>query len=71
MPRKRGDRLYKKDRRWYADFRDFRDVGGRREALIRRGEPYATKGAVNLRPRWSESVDANEQDQLPRLPVPS
>ena len=43
MPGKRGARLYKKRRRWYADFRDFGDVGGRQEALTRKDEHYATK----------------------------
>lgn len=42
MPRKREGRLYKKRRRWYADFRDFKDVGGRQEALIRKSERYGT-----------------------------
>jgi len=33
--RRRRDRLYYRDGRgWYADFRDFADVGGKREAMI-------------------------------------
>jgi integrase len=35
MPRKRQQRLYTKRGRYYGDFRDFKDVGGRKEALHR------------------------------------
>lgn len=46
MPRKRQSRIYTRTRggetRFYADFRDYADVGGGREALIVRGEKYAT-----------------------------
>jgi integrase len=42
MARKKK-RLYRKDGRWYCDFRDFHDVGGRQEALMPAGERFATK----------------------------
>jgi integrase len=46
MPKKRGNRLYTREqggeRRYYGDFRDYRDVGGGREALIPRGAERAT-----------------------------
>jgi integrase len=46
MPRKRTSRLYSRTRggqtRWYADFRDFADVGGSQEAMTARGERQAT-----------------------------
>jgi integrase len=42
MPRKRQQRLYTKRGRYYGDFRDFKDVGGRKEALISTGERFAT-----------------------------
>lgn len=35
--------LYKKNGRWYGDFRPYADVGGRQEALRLEGERYATK----------------------------
>lgn len=35
MPRKRQKRLYTKRGRYYADFRDFADVGGGKEASSR------------------------------------
>lgn len=41
--RNRKKRLYKKNGRFYGDFRDFRDVGGGQEALIPDGEMFATK----------------------------
>ena len=43
--RKSGTRLYEKRGRWYADFRDFADVGGKREALIPEAESQATDDA--------------------------
>lgn len=43
MPRRRADRLYQKRGRWYADFRDFKDVGGRQLPLIVPGTPHATE----------------------------
>jgi hypothetical protein len=46
MPKKRSSRIYMRTRggetRYYADFRDYSDVGGRREALIAPGEKSAT-----------------------------
>jgi integrase len=42
MPTGTG-RLYQKRGRWYADFRDFADVGGGQEALIPDGSRCATK----------------------------
>jgi hypothetical protein len=42
MARKRQRRLYTKRGRYYADFRDYADVGGRKEALIPAGERFAT-----------------------------
>lgn len=42
MPRRKS-RLYEREGRgWYADFRDYRDVGGKREAMIPEGERTAT-----------------------------
>ena len=44
MPRKKQSRLYYREGRgWYADNRDYADVGGRREAMIARGERFATR----------------------------
>jgi hypothetical protein len=42
MPRKRQTRLYTKRARYYADFRDYADAGGGKEALIPSGERFAT-----------------------------
>jgi hypothetical protein len=42
MAGKREGRVYAKRGRFYADFRDFADVGGRQEALRLRGERSAT-----------------------------
>lgn len=44
MPRKRKDpsRIFWKRGRAYADFRDFADVGGGREALMVPDDRYAT-----------------------------
>lgn len=46
MPKKRKSRLWWRDqggeRRAWGDFRDFADVGGKREPLIPAGESYAT-----------------------------
>ena len=46
MPKKRASRIYWRDqggvRRAYADFRDFADVGGGREALVPEGQRQAT-----------------------------
>lgn len=46
MPRKRTSRIYTRTRggatRYYADFRDFADQGGGREALVAQGETLAT-----------------------------
>lgn len=42
--RKQRDRLYYRDGRgWYADFRDYRDAGGGREAMVPEGERMATQ----------------------------
>jgi integrase len=40
--RKRGPRLYEKRGRWYANLRDFEDVGGKLEAMRPVGSRYAT-----------------------------
>ena len=40
--RRRRDRLYQKRGRYYADLRDFADVGGRLEAMKPRGSQYGT-----------------------------
>ena len=42
MPRKRTSRLYWKQGRAYADFRDYRDVGGNLRALVPPGQTQAT-----------------------------
>ena len=46
MPKKRKSRIYTREQggavRFYGDFRDFGDVGGRREALVPRGADLAT-----------------------------
>lgn len=45
MPRKKQSRLYYREGRgWYADNRDYADVGGRREAMTPKGGRFATKG---------------------------
>jgi integrase len=44
--RKKKKRLYVKAGRWYADFRDYRDVGGKCEALIPPGSSTATTDEV-------------------------
>jgi integrase len=48
--RRKGSRIYYRERggetRAYADFRDYRDVGGDREALIPPGESLATTDSV-------------------------
>jgi integrase len=43
VAKKRRRRLYWKRGRAYGDFRDYADVGGKTEALIRDGERYATE----------------------------
>jgi integrase len=35
--------MYQRNGRWWADFRDFREYGGRQEPLKPPGEPFATK----------------------------
>ncbi len=40
---KQRDRVYLKGVRFYADFRDYADVGGGRTALIPKGQRIATK----------------------------
>jgi len=45
MSRKPVDRLYQKGGRWYADLREYRDVGGRLLALIPPGAARATEDA--------------------------
>lgn len=46
MGRRRGSRLYwREGRGWYADLREFADVGGRREAMIPEGPDRATVDA--------------------------
>jgi integrase len=65
MGKRRKDRLYVRERggvrRWYADFRDFANVGGGREALIADGEKSATTDetvAQILAARRLEELDA-------------
>lgn len=42
--RRRRDRLYwREGRGWYADLRDFADVGGKREAMVPEGQRHATQ----------------------------
>lgn len=43
MPRKRTTRVYERSGRYWGDFRDYSDVGGKLEALTPAGERYATK----------------------------
>ena len=43
MPKKRTSRLYRRGQRFWADFRDYADVGGDRERLVTHGESYATE----------------------------
>lgn len=43
MARHQKKWLYKKNGRYYADFRSYADVGGGQEALIQEGERFATK----------------------------
>lgn len=49
MPPKRKSRVYARNQggtvRYYGDFRDFRDVGGRQEPLVAEGEKRATTDA--------------------------
>ena len=40
--RRRATRLYRRKERYYADFRDFADVGGKQEAMVPPGERWAT-----------------------------
>lgn len=50
MPKRRTSRIYSRTRggetRYYADFRDYADVGGGREALVAKGEKLATTDEV-------------------------
>ena len=41
--RRRGDRLYRKGTRYYADLRDHADFGGKQEAMRPAGSTYATQ----------------------------
>ena len=63
MRRKRESRVYWRDqggeRRAYADFRDFSDVGGRREALAPPGG-----GAATTNPREAELIMARRLEEL-------
>ena len=43
MTRRREGRLYQRGTRYYADFRDYAEVGGKQEALIPRGRSRATE----------------------------
>lgn len=45
MPRRRRSRVYRMRDRCYGDFRDYADVGGKREALIPKGATLATTDA--------------------------
>jgi integrase len=66
MQRRRETRIYWRDqggeRRAYADFRDFSDAGGRREALVPAGESAATTD-----PREAEMVMARRLEELRAL----
>jgi hypothetical protein len=42
MPKKPKSRLYQRAGRYWADFRDFADQGGKREPLKPKGERLAT-----------------------------
>jgi hypothetical protein len=68
MPRKRSTRLYTRtqggQKRFYADLRDYSDVGGRREALIAPDEKLATDDqnvAEVLLGRRIEELDAKRR----------
>jgi integrase len=68
MPRNRKTRLYTRQRggvkRFYADFRDYADVGGGRETLIAPGEKRATSDpsvAQVLAARRLEELDAKRR----------
>lgn len=45
VPRRRRSRIYTMRGRYYGDFRDFADVGGKREALVPKGATLATTDA--------------------------
>jgi integrase len=66
MRRRRETRIYWRDqggeRRAYADFRDFRDVGGSRETLV---APRDTAATTN--PREAESLMARRLEELKAL----
>jgi hypothetical protein len=66
MRRRRESRIYWRnqggERRAYADFRDFRDVGGRREALVPPGESAATPDS-----REAEFLMARRLEELRAL----
>ena len=66
MPRRRESRIYWRnqggERRAYADFRDFHDVGGRREALVAPGDNAATTDH-----RQAESLMASRLEELKSL----
>jgi integrase len=49
MARTNTKRLYRKDGRWYVDFRDFADVGGRLEGVRPPGDRFATKDRATAR----------------------
>lgn len=42
MPKRRTSRTFLRGTRYWADFRDYADVGGKVEALKAKGEPFAT-----------------------------
>ena len=42
MARVRKGRRYLRGRRWWGDFRDYTDVGGRLEPLVPKGQKLAT-----------------------------
>ena len=66
MRRRRESRIYWRNQggegRAYADFRDFHDVGGRREALVAPGESAATSD-----PREAEFLMARRLEELRAL----
>lgn len=57
-PRTRESRIYWKDGRAYADFRDFKLWGGRREALKPAGEPIATTEADQAAVLYAARLEA-------------
>lgn len=67
MSARKRDRLYWKDGRCWADFRDYADVGGRREALVAPGTTFATQDqdlARVLLARRLEALDGKRRGRV-------